>query len=140
MRAAQIILIEDNAADVLLVELALKENRIAYEMKCFKNGREAVDALCATDGTSANAPRPDAILLDLNTPKSDGFEVLGKLKRDPNLAGVPIAVITSSQARNDIHRTSHFDSVLYIQKSSQVEVFFRTVGRAVREMLRSCET
>jgi CheY-like chemotaxis protein len=137
MNAAQIVLIEDNSADVLLVEMALKENGIPYEMTRFKNGQEALASLCAPERTATNALHPDAILLDLNTPKSDGFEVLGKLRQNPHLADVPIAIITSSQARSDKHRTGLMGGVRYIEKPSQLEEFLSTVGRAVKEMLRT---
>jgi two-component system, chemotaxis family, response regulator Rcp1 len=134
MRAAQIVLIEDNPADVLLIEMALKESNIRYEMTRFEAGEDAVDALCEPGG-KAHELHPDAILLDLNTPRSDGFDVLGKLRRNPHLSGVPIAIITSSQARSDKHRTSLIRAVRYIEKPSQLEAFLRTVGEAVREML-----
>jgi two-component system, chemotaxis family, response regulator Rcp1 len=107
MYTAQIVLIEDNSADVLLFEMALKENDIPYSLTRFKNGQEALDSLCTVDGAAAHALHPDAILLDLNTPKSDGFEVLRILRQTPHLADVPIAIITSSQAVSDRHRTSH---------------------------------
>jgi len=137
MKASQIVLIEDNSADVLLVELALKENGIPYELKRFKNGQEAVDSLCSVGPLAKDAFHPDAILVDLNTPRSDGFEVLGKLIQNPYLSGVPIAVITSSQARSDRHRTSLMGVVRYIEKPSQLEEFLSTVGRAVKEMLHA---
>jgi CheY-like chemotaxis protein len=137
MNTAHIVLIEDNSADVLLVEMALKENGIPYELTRFKNGQAALDFLCAPAGTAANAFHPDCILLDLNTPKSDGFEVLGKLRLNPYLADVPIAIITSSQARSDKHRTSLMGAVRYIEKPSQLEEFLSTVGRAVKEMLQA---
>jgi CheY-like chemotaxis protein len=137
MNAFQIVLIEDNSADVFLVEMALKQNGIRYEMLRFKNGREALDSLCAPGRAATNASRPDAILLDLNTPRTDGFEVLEKLREDPYLAGVPIAVITSSQAQSDKDRTSLMGGVRYIEKRSQLEEFLSTVGLAVKEMLHT---
>jgi two-component system, chemotaxis family, response regulator Rcp1 len=135
MNTAQIVLIEDNSADVLLVEIALKENGIPYELTRFKNGVDALSFLCAPEGKAPNAFHPDAILLDLNTPKSDGFEVLGKLRQNPHLADVPIAIITSSQATSDKHRTSIMGAVRYIYKPSQLEEFLTTVGGAVKDML-----
>ena len=137
MNSAQIVLIEDNSADVLLVEMALKENGISYEMTRFKNGQEALASLCAPERTATNAFHPDAILLDLNTPKSDGFEVLRVLRQTPHLADVPIAIITSSQARSDKHRTGLMGGVRYIEKPSQLEEFLSTVGGAVKEMLHT---
>ncbi len=134
MKAVQIVLIEDNTADVFLVELALKESGITYELTKFKSGEEALRDLCPPEGTGTNAFVPDAILLDLNTPKSDGFQVLIKLKQSPRLARVPMAIITSSQAASDKHRTS-LQGTRYIQKPAQLQEFLTTVGQAVKEML-----
>src|SRR6266852_3393158 len=134
MKAAQIVLIEDNPADVFLVELALKESGVLHEMTKFKSGEEALRALCPPEGTETSAFVPDAILLDLNTPKSDGFEVLIKLKLSPRLARVPMAVITSSQATSDKHRTG-LQGTRYIQKPAQLEEVLTTVGQAIKEML-----
>lgn len=134
MSAARIVLIEDNPADILLVELALKENGIPYEMTKFASGREAVSVLCAPEGSAEDPFIPDVILLDLNTPKSDGFQVLIQLKQSPRLAHVPIAIISSSAANSDRFA---LQGVRYIQKPSNVETFFATVGQAVREMLRA---
>src|SRR5713226_5837929 len=134
MKAAQIVLIEDNPGDVLLVELALKESGVTYEMTQFKSGQEALRALCPPEGTETSAFVPDAILLDLNTPKSDGFQILIKLKQAPRLAHVPMAVITSSQAPSDKHRTS-LQGSRYIQKPAQLEEFLTTVGQAIKAML-----
>ena len=80
MNTSHIVLIEDNPADVLLVEKALEANGVTYEMTQFNNGVDALEVLCAPAETAANAFVPDAILLDLNTPKSDGFHVLVRLK------------------------------------------------------------
>lgn len=135
MNPAQIVLIEDNSGDVLLVELALKASGILYEMTRFTNGQAALASLCPPEGNAINAFHPDAILLDLNTPKSDGFEVLGKLRQNPHLANVPMAILTSSQTKGDKHRTSLMGAVRYIEKPSQLEEFLTTVGRAIKEML-----
>jgi len=135
MNAAQIVLVEDNTADVLLIEMALKVSGISYELTRFKDGQEAVDALCSSTGPPQNPIEPDAILLDLNTPRSDGFAVLGKLRCNPRFSHVPIAIISSSQAASDKHRTGIMADVRYIEKPSQLEEFLNTVGKAVKEML-----
>jgi two-component system, chemotaxis family, response regulator Rcp1 len=134
MKAAQIVLIEDNPADVYLIELALKESGVTHEMTKFKSGEEALRALCPPEGTETSTFVPDAILLDLNTPKSDGFQVLIKLKQVPRLAHVPMAVITSSQAASDKHRTS-LQGTRFIQKPAQLQEFLTTVGQAVKDMI-----
>ena len=136
MSGARIVLIEDNPADILLVELALQENGIPYEMTKFASGQEAVRVLCAPEGSAENRFIPDLILLDPNTPKSDGYQVLIQLKQSPLLAQVPIAIISSSGAKSDWHRSAP-QGVRYIQKPSNVENFFATVGQAVKEMLHA---
>ena len=135
MSQCQIVLIEDNPADVFLVRLALKENDVPCEMTLFNNGEEALRVLCPQNGDAENAFVPDVILLDLNTPRSDGFSVLARLRQTPRLAKVPIAIITSSQATSDQDRIARLGGIRYIQKPSQLEAFLSTVSRAVKEML-----
>jgi CheY-like chemotaxis protein len=135
MRTKRIVLIEDNPADVLLVQLALEENGVACEMTEFENGLEALKVLCPPEGTEANLFVPDAILLDLNTPKSDGFNILVRIKNTPHLVDVPIAIFTSSQARSDKARSDSLGAARYIQKPSGLDEFLSTVGRAIKEML-----
>jgi len=132
MKPVQIVLIEDNPGDVFLVEMALKENGIPSQLTLFDNGAEALRVLCGT--SSEQDFIPDAILLDLNTPRSDGFEVLIKLKQSPRLSHVPIAILTSSQASSDKHRTA-VQSVRFIQKPSKLADFLSVVGQAIKEML-----
>jgi CheY-like chemotaxis protein len=132
MDDCEIVLIEDNPADVYLVQLALKENDVNCHMITFANGQEALKSLCQPLETQSV---PDVILLDLNTPKSDGFEVLIRLRGTPHLANVPIAIVTSSQATSDKARTARLGVVRYIHKPSQLDEFIATVGQAVKEML-----
>lgn len=135
MSTSRIVLIEDNPADVLLVKKALEANSVACEMTQFDNGLEALKVLCPPEVTEANLFVPDAILLDLNTPKSNGFDVLIRLRNTPHLADVPIAIITSSQARSDKARSNNLGAVRYIQKPSGLDEFLTTVGRAIKEIL-----
>ena len=132
---SHVVLIEDNPADIFLVQLALKENNVHCEMTMFNNGEEALRVLCPAEGVESNSFVPDAILLDLNTPKSDGFSVLRRLRQTPRLANVPIAIITSSQATSDKDHIASLGSIRYIQKPSQLDAFLSTVGQAVKEML-----
>ena len=134
MKPVQIVLIEDNPGDVFLFEMALKENGIPCQLTWFDNGAEALLVLCAPE--EANAFVPDAILLDLNTPRSDGFQVLIKLKQFPRLSQVPLAILTSSQASSDRHRAV-LQNVRFIQKPAHLEEFLATVGLAVKEMLHT---
>mgnify|MGYP001201349672 CR=1 FL=1 len=137
MKVAQIVLIEDNPADVMLIELALKEHGIRFEMRRFAAGCEAVASLCFVEAIDLDSQQPDAILLDLNTPRSDGFAVLGRLRQTPHLADVPIAVITSSTAVRDHHRSKRAGADFYIEKHAQLEAFIAAVGGAVKLMLQA---
>jgi len=132
MNDCEIVLIEDNPADVYLVQLALEENEVNCHLTTFRNGQEALRSLCQPAETHIV---PAVILLDLNTPKSDGFDVLIRLRGTPHLANVPIAIVTSSQATSDKARTARLGVVRYIHKPSQLEEFIATVGQAVKEML-----
>lgn len=131
MKAAQIVLVEDNPADVFLVRLALEEGGISHELVEFENGGDAVRALCAPVGA---APVPDAILLDLNTPRTDGLEALQQLKNCPRLSGVPIAVLTSSRAQSDRQRATILGA-RFIEKPCQLQEFLSCIGREVKAML-----
>lgn len=134
MSPAHIVLIEDNPGDVTLVEMALQEHDIPCRITQFDNGVEALRALCESE--TADALVPDMILLDLNTPRSDGFHVLIRLTQTTRLSQVPIAILTSSQASSDKHRAA-LQGVRYIQKPSQLTDFLTTVGQAVKEMLHT---
>jgi DNA-binding response OmpR family regulator len=131
MNPARIVLIEDNPGDVVLVKLALDENGISHSLTEFESGRDAVRVLCAETG---DAIVPDAILLDLNTPSTDGFDALHKLRDCPRLSHVPIAILTSSRANSDKHRAA-IQGARYIVKPSQLQEFLASVGNAVRDML-----
>ena len=134
MSACQLVLIEDNPADVMLVELALRENNIPCEITVFRNGEEALEALCPAEGGDRKPFIPAAILLDLNIPRINGFGVLVRLGQNPRLVSVPIAIMSSSVAPNDQAFARGY-GVRYIGKPSQLEEFLGSVGRAVKEML-----
>ena len=132
MKIAQIVLIEDNPADVLLVKMTLKENGIEHTLTQFESGAEAVRVLCTE--TEGSVLVPDAILLDLNTPRTDGFEALSQFTESTRLTGVPIAILSSSRDRRDKQRAAILGA-RYIEKPSQLDEFMASVGLAVREML-----
>ena len=134
MNACTVVLIEDNPADVFLVQLALKENNVNCELQTFSNGQDALKVLCPPSADQADRIAPQVILLDLNTPKSDGFEIL-MLKGTPHLMNVPVAILTSSAATSDKTRSQRLGAVRFIQKPSGLSEFLSTVGEAVREML-----
>jgi CheY-like chemotaxis protein len=130
MKMAQVVLIEDNPADVELVNLAIQEAGIKCEITLYSNGGDALKALSAPDLSF----QPSAILLDLNTPRTDGFEVHLKLRQLPRLSQVPIAILTSSRARADKHRAA-LQGARYVEKPSRLQDFLTTVGELIKELL-----
>ncbi len=126
----RIVLVEDNPADVYLVKRALRERGIEFEMTWFEDGDKALKAL-SVDGSQA----PDLILLDLNLPKTDGVKVLGTIRAIPELADVPVGIITSSESPADMHRTAALGAARYIKKPSTLDEFMREVGQSVASML-----
>jgi chemotaxis family two-component system response regulator Rcp1 len=128
--AARIVLIEDNAGDVYLLEKALKHRKIYYQLVRYEDGEQAVQGL-ANDGTIV----PDLILLDLNLPGPEGFDVLRSIRNRPSLVGVPVGIFTSSDAAKDRHRVSLMGAERYIHKPPMLDEFIDQVGRAVEEML-----
>ena|SRR5438874_4602935 len=132
---AHIVVIEDNEADIYLLNHALRENGIIYEMTHFPNGEDALTALCGTAARAADCPVPDAILIDLNIPRSDGFEVIARIRADERLSGVPLAVVTSSPCPGDKERCDALGATAYIQKATQLDAFVAGVGTTVRKLL-----
>ena len=101
MKPIEILLVEDNPADIRLTQEALKESRMYNNIRVTMDGVEALNYL-QHKGKYADAPRPDLILLDLNLPKKDGREVLAEIKSDENLRRIPVVVLTTSSAEQDI--------------------------------------
>ncbi len=122
----EILLVEDNPGDVRLTKEALKEGRVANRISVAKDGFEAM-AFLRREGEYANASRPDLILLDLNLPKKNGREVLAEIKMDPDLKHIPVVVLTSSQAENDIVATYNLHANCYITKPVDFEQFISVV-------------
>ncbi|MEM6314775.1 MAG: response regulator [Planctomycetota bacterium] len=99
-----ILLADDDPDDRLLAADALRESRLLNELHCVDDGEELLDFLYKR-GKHANAPRPGLILLDLNMPRKDGREALREIKADPELSSIPVVVLTTSKAEEDILRT-----------------------------------
>ena len=128
-----IVLIEDNPSDVYLMRLALEESGLVFEMTNFQSGADALLTLIPAAGTEPLIP--DLILLDLNTPRSDGFEVLASIRANASLAGVPVGIVTSSASPADKHRAGLIGATTYIQKPTQLAAFMDGVGSAVKRLL-----
>lgn len=129
-KAARIVLVEDNPQDVFLLEKSLRARGIAYELTRYADGEQAIRAFSGERGTV-----PDLILLDLNLPRRDGFEVLTAIRNDPLLADVPVGIFTSSSAAQDRHRSAVLGARKYILKPHTLDEFIEQVGRAVEDLL-----
>jgi chemotaxis family two-component system response regulator Rcp1 len=122
----EILLVEDNPGDVRLTIEALKEGKVHNRLSVAKDGVDAL-AFLRRAGTYANAARPDLILLDLNLPRKDGREVLAEIKMDPVLRRIPVVVLTTSKAEEDILRTYDLHANCYITKPVDLEQFISVV-------------
>jgi len=122
----EILLVEDNPGDVRLTLEALKEARIHNKINVATNGVEAIEYLRRGRGYETVA-RPDLILLDLNLPRKDGREVLEEIKADPELKRIPVVVLTTSRAEEDILRSYSLHANCYITKPVDLDQFMRVV-------------
>jgi CheY-like chemotaxis protein len=125
-RPIEILLVEDNPGDVRLTIEALKEGKVRNNLNVARDGVEAV-AFLRREGPYANAVRPDLILLDLNLPRKDGREVLAEIKEDASLRRIPVVVLTTSKAEEDILRTYDLHANCYITKPVDLEQFIQVV-------------
>ncbi|MBV8087259.1 MAG: response regulator [Chloroflexi bacterium] len=127
--AIDILLVEDSPSDVDLTREALEDAKVRNTLHVAQDGVEALEFLRRT-GRHAGAPRPDLILLDLNLPKKDGREVLADIKADPELKSIPVVILTTSEAEQDILRTYSLHANCYITKPVDLEQFI-TVVRSI---------
>jgi two-component system, chemotaxis family, response regulator Rcp1 len=126
VRPIDILLVEDSPADVRLTREALKEAKVLNALHVAQDGVEAL-AFLRKKGQYANSPRPDLILLDLNLPKKDGREVLAEVKADDNLRGIPVVVLTTSRAEEDVVRTYNLHANAYITKPVDLKQFLDVI-------------
>jgi two-component system, chemotaxis family, response regulator Rcp1 len=122
----QILLVEDSPGDIRLTREVLRDARIANELHIVGDGEAAMSFL-RRKGEYANARRPDLILLDLNLPRKDGREVLGELKDDAELHRIPVIVLTTSAAEQDILRSYDLQAACYITKPVDLDEFISVV-------------
>ena len=122
----EILLVEDNPGDVRLAIEAFKEGKVSNKLNVVEDGIEALSFL-KKEGKYGEVPRPDLILLDLNLPKKDGREVLEEIKTDQNLKRIPVVILTTSNAEEDILKTYNLNGNCYITKPVDLEKFFEVV-------------
>jgi chemotaxis family two-component system response regulator Rcp1 len=121
-----ILLVEDNLGDVRLTQEAFKEGKVRNLLVVASDGIEAMSIL-RREGAHGNAPRPDLILLDLNVPRMDGRQVLAEIKADPGLKRIPVVVLTTSKAEEDILRTYDLNANCYITKPVEFDKFLTVI-------------
>lgn len=122
----QILLVEDNAADIRLTQEALRDAKVLNDLHVVRDGVEALDFLHAR-GAHEGAVRPDLVILDLNLPRMDGKEVLAALKSDPDLRSIPVAVLTTSAQEEDILQSYDLGANCYLTKPVDLDQFLRLV-------------
>ena len=126
-RPLTVLLAEDNPGDVRLTREALRDAKVQNTLHIASDGMEAISFL-RRQGKHDNAPRPDLILLDLNLPKKGGREVLEEIKLDPSLKTIPVVVLTSSAAEEDILRSYELHANCYVTKPVGLEQFMKIVS------------
>jgi len=124
--AVEILLVEDNPGDVRLTREALREGKVRNNLNVVDDGVKAL-AFLRREGEYAAAPRPDLVLLDLNLPRMGGREVLEAIKANPELRSIPVVVLTSSQAEQDIARAYELRANCYVTKPVDLDQFIAVV-------------
>jgi two-component system response regulator len=137
-KCIDILLVEDSPADILLTREAFEQNKIVNTLHVVEDGDQAMDFLYKR-GEYASAPRPDLILLDLNLPRKNGREVLAEIKADPDLKIIPIVVLTTSSAEEDILKAYNLNANSYVVKPVGFDNFMEAV-RSIRHFWFSVVT
>ena len=126
LSVVDVLLVEDDPGDVVLIKEAFEYNKVHNALHIVSDGVQALDFLYRRDGHE-NAPRPDLVLLDLNLPRKDGREVLEEVKADPDLRTIPIVVLTTSEAEEDILRSYDLHANAYVTKPVDFDRFIEVV-------------
>ncbi len=126
LRAIEILLVEDSPSDADLTTETLSEAKVLNHIHIVEDGVEALDFLYRR-GTHEQAPRPDIILLDLNLPRKDGREVLAEIKAEPSLRLIPVVVLTTSGAEEDILKSYELQANCYVTKPVGLEEFINII-------------
>lgn len=126
VKEIEILLVEDNSGDARLAKEALKDSKVINKLHIVTNGVEAM-AYLNNEGEFANQPKPDLILLDLNLPRKDGREVLKEVKTSDKLRRIPVVILTTSKADEDILKTHDLHANCYITKPIDLSQFVEVV-------------
>jgi len=126
-----VLLVEDNPAYVLLVREAFEDSKAHCTLSVARDGREALDFVHRC-GNFRDAKRPDLILLDLNLPRIDGYEVLSRLKADEAFREIPVVILTTSQSLEDVHKAYSLAANCYVCKPLALDEFFKLM-KALQE-------
>lgn len=126
-KPVEILLVEDNPADVRLMQEAFREGEVRNSMSVVADGMAAMSFL-RREGIYGDAPRPNLILLDLNLPRKNGHEVLAEIKLDAKLRAIPVVVLTTSSASEDVLAAYNLHANCYITKPADVARFFQVVN------------
>jgi CheY-like chemotaxis protein len=140
-RQIEVLLVEDDPGDVMMTREAFQDYKLHNELHVVSDGAEAM-AFLRQEGDYAGRPRPDLVLLDLNLPRMDGRQVLEAIKSDPELASIPVVVLTTSENEDDVLRSYSLHANAYVTKPvdfqrfievvRQIDDFFVTVVRLPR--------
>ncbi|GAA4921671.1 response regulator [Actinoplanes utahensis] len=122
----EVLLVEDDPGDVLMTQEAFEEHKVRNRLNVVPDGAEAL-AYLRREGQYAEAVRPDLILLDLNLPRRDGREVLAEIKKDDDLGRIPVVVLTTSSADEDILRSYQLHANAYVTKPVDFERFIAVI-------------
>ena len=121
-----VLLVEDDPGDVLLIREAFADNKVRNRLHVVSDGVEAIEFL-RREGPYADAPQPDLVLLDLNLPRKDGREVLAEVKGDETLRHIPVVVLTTSKAEEDVLRSYKLHANAYVTKPVDFDRFIEVV-------------
>jgi CheY-like chemotaxis protein len=125
-REIQVLLVEDDPGDVLMTREAFEDYKVHNQLHVVNDGEQAM-AFLRQEGEYADLPRPDLVLLDLNLPRMDGRQVLDAIKSDPELSSIPVVVLTTSEAEDDVLRSYSLHANAYVTKPVDFERFIDVV-------------
>lgn len=126
-KSLQILLVEDNEGDVRLIKEAFYESKVDKSFSVARDGEEALNFLYRKGSFESNTIMPDIILLDINLPRKNGFEVLEKIKSDPMLKKIPVIMLSSSSSEDHIHKSYDLNVNVYVTKPVDFDEYIQVV-------------